>query len=148
MDLVAVDLITFSSSAVHGPFNSSSSRSVSFVSVPVHLPQLLFLLLLVDLAVHSRDHLLHAAQSFTDAAVVFIGVCGSERKHMKRGPAPPGSRGPAGCSGTFSVLQHPLDEDGVLGDPLGDQQNALWDAESPHNAAAHRSLRGRKDAGR
>lgn len=46
---------------------------------------------------------------------------------------------------TFSVLEYPLDQDRVFGDPLSDQQNALWDTEPPHNAAAHYPLHEHKD---
>lgn len=38
---------------------------------------------------------------------------------------------------TFGVLQHPLNQHRVLRDPLGHQQDAFWDAEPPHNTAAH-----------
>ena len=40
----------------------------------------------------------------------------------------------------FGVLQYPLDQNGVLGDPLCHQQNALWDTEPPHDTAAHQPL--------
>lgn len=43
-------------------------------------------------------------------------------------------------TGTSGVLEDPLDENRVLGDPLGDQQNALRDAEPSHDAAAHDPL--------
>lgn len=38
---------------------------------------------------------------------------------------------------TFRVLQHPLNQHRVLCYPLGDEQDALWDAQPPHNGAAH-----------
>lgn len=49
---------------------------------------------------------------------------------------------------TFSVLENPLDKNGIFGDPLSDQQNALWNTEPAHNAAAHCLLHGRKDTQR
>lgn len=44
---------------------------------PVHLPQPGLLLLLVHLAVHGGDHLLHAAETLGHAGVVLIRVCGA-----------------------------------------------------------------------
>ena len=46
---------------------------------------------------------------------------------------------------TFSVLEYPLDQNRIFGDPLRDQQNALWNTEPPHNAAAHCPLHRDKD---
>ena len=42
----------------------------------------------------------------------------------------------------FGVLQYPLDQNRVLGYPLCHQQNAFWDAEPPHDTAAHEPLSG------
>lgn len=41
---------------------------------------------------------------------------------------------------TFGVVQDPLNENGVLGDPLGDQQDALWDAVTTQQRTAAGAL--------
>lgn len=43
---------------------------------------------------------------------------------------------------TFGALQDPLEQHGVLGDALRDQQYALGDAQPPHDRAAHLLLQG------
>lgn len=49
---------------------------------------------------------------------------------------------------TFGVLEYPLDQNRIFGDSLSDQQDALWNTEPPHDAAAHSLLQKDKDTQR
>lgn len=51
--------------------------------VPVHLLQALFLLLLVDFIIHSRNQLLHKAQRVRNQAVLLIWLCSEIHKEFR-----------------------------------------------------------------